>query len=864
MLLKNFNQLTKAKIVVLLLLFLGLNAQLTAQTTYFLQNKKLNPAIPNPDQFLGYSFGSLHTRYEKIVEYMKELDRLSDRVSVQTIGKTNEQREQIIVTFTNPANYAKLEQIRKEHLELADPTKPMPDVSKMPVISWLGHNVHGNEPSGGESSIMTAYYLTASEDDEVKKWLNESVILMEPVINPDGRDRHSHWANMHKGTPPVADPNDREHNEVWPGGRTNHYWFDLNRDWYLATQVESQNRLQFYHKWLPNVVTDFHEMGTNSTHFFEPTKENAENPLVPKSVYRDLNGIFAKYFEKALNEIGSLYYTKESFDNLYPGYGSSYPDMEGGLGLLFEQASSRGHIQESQNGNLEYRFTVRNQFVNALATLRASVDSRELLLKHQKNFFIDVVKQANQSPTKAYIIGDAQDQGRNRSFWEMMLCHNVEFYHLQNDVTQDNITFKKGKAVVIPTNQPQYLMIRSFFDRPTTFADSLFYDASAWNLALAYGLPHAEIKGNYSKGNRVFYADVTPPIQQITKSDYAYLIDYSDYFAPKALYHLLKENIFVKVASKKFGIANKNYGYGTLIIPVKYQKIDEESLYRKLVQIQVETGVVIDGVSTGFSTTGIDLGSNAVQTVKMPQAVMLVGNGVTAAEAGEIWHLLDTRIGMPITKVEVTNFARLNLNKYTTLVMVGGNYAGFDKSIAQKIKGFVSNGGTLITLKTASEWIIKNDIVKEKLRESRGDSSRTKPRVSFEDYPNVEGAKQTGGAIFEAELDLSHPIAFGFTNKKLAIYRNNNTIMERTVNPSGSPLVYTEKPWICGYVHRESLKRISNSSAINVAYEGSGRVVMFSDNPNFRATWYGTNKLFLNALFFGANINSGGQFSAEE
>ena len=611
-------------------------------------------------------------------------------------------------------------------------------------------------------------------------------------------------------------------------------------------------------------VTDFHEMGTNSAHFFEPTKENAENPLVPKYVYKDLNSRFAKYFEQAMNEIGSLYYTKESFDNLYPGYGSSYPDMEGGLGLLFEQASSRGHLQESQNGDLAFGFTVRNQLVNALATVRASLVEKENLLKHQRNFFTESIAQGQKSATKAYIIGDANDQSRNRAFWDLLLQHDIEFYHLPNDITENGQSFKKGKAVVIPSAQAQYLMVRSIFDRPTTFADSLFYDASAWNLALAYGLPHAEMKGVFQKGDRITKSDLKLNPASIIKSEYAYLIEWTDYYAPKALSQLLDNQIITKTSFKKFNIGGKDYGYGTLLVSVQKQKLNSEELFQKLKQISQNTGVTIESVSTGFSTSGIDLGSNSFQTVKKPQAMMLVGGGVTSSEAGEVWHLLDTKIGMPITKVEVYNFARLNINRYNTIVLVGGNYAALDKPSAQKLKVWVANGGTLITQKTGSEWAIKQDIVKEKLREVKPDSSRNKTRITYEDFQASEGAKQTGGAIFEAELDISSPIGFGYTNKKMAIYRNNNTVLERSVGAANSVLVYTSNPRINGYVHQESLKRISNSAAINISYEGNGRVILFSDDPNFRGTWFGTNKLFLNALFFGSNISLGGQFGAEE
>lgn len=852
------------KKLLLFTFYLNVTLNSFAQNDYFFPKKTLNPNIPTPEQFFGYAMGSQHTRHDKLVEYMRELDLFSDRVTVQKIGETNEHREQIIVTISTPENLKRLEEIRIEHLAITDPSKPMPDTKKAPAIIWLGYNVHGNEPSGGEASILTAYYLTATQDTEALNWLKDAVILIEPVINPDGRDRHSHWANMHKGEPMVADANDREHNEVWPGGRTNHYWFDLNRDWYLAVNVESRNRLAFYHQWLPNVVTDFHEMGTNSTHFFEPTKENAENPLVPKYVYKDLNGRFAKYFEQALNEIGSFYYTKESYDNLYPGYGSSYPDMEGGLGLLFEQASSRGHLQESQNGDLAFGFTIRNQLVNALATMRASLIEKESLLKHQRNFFAESISQGQKFATKAYIIGDEKDQSRNRAFWDLLLQHNIEFYHLANDVSENGTNYKKGKAVIIPSAQPQFLMIRSIFDRPTTFADSLFYDASAWNLALAYGLPHAEIKGNFQKGERITKIDLKPNPAMMTKSEYAYLIEWTDFYAPKTLSQLLDNQILTKTTFKQFGINGKSFGYGTLMIPVQKQKLNSEELFQKLKQISQNTGVTIESVSTGFSTSGVDLGSNSFQTVKKPQAMMLVGNGIAASEAGEVWHLLDTKIGMPITKVEIYNFARLNINRYNTIVLVGGNYGALDKNSVQKLKDWVANGGTLITQKTATEWAIKQKIVNEKLREVKADSSRTKTRINYEDFQASEGSKQTGGAVFEAELDITSPIGFGYTSKKMAIYRNNNTILERSTGAANSILVYAQNPRITGYVHQESLKRIANSAAINISYEGNGRVILFSDDPNFRGTWFGTNKLFLNALFFGSNINLGGGFGAEE
>lgn len=849
----------------LLFLVVALPSIAFAQNDYFFKGKKFNPAIPSPQQFLGYAIGEHQTRYDRLVAYMNELDRLSDRVTVNVIGETYEKRPQLVVFFSSAANLAKLPVIQSDRFKLVDPTAPLPDVSKMPVLVQLGANVHGNETSGGEAMILAAYYLAACEDEEAKKLLEESIIFIEPVLNPDGRDRFVSWVNQNKAAPFVTDPNDREHNEVWPGGRTNHYWFDLNRDWYLAVHVESQNRLKFYHQWLPNVVTDHHEMGTNATFFFEPSKENAENPLVPQYVYKTLNTKFAKYYEKALNGIGSLYYTKESFDNLYPGYGSSYPDIQGGLGLLFEQASSRGFIQESQHGPVSFAFTIRNQLVCALATCQAALDERQNLLKFQREFFASAISEANKSAIKGYIVGDANDASKLRKFAQTLFHHRIESYQLTDNLTIDGKTFEKGKALIVPTAQPQYRMVQSMFEKPTKFADSLFYDASAWNMPLAFGLSHAEIKTALTKGPRTSEDFVKANVVTPTKSEYAYLLDYSDFMATKALYDLLQQGITVKVATRAFKIGDKTYAHGALMIPVESQKMSKESLYETIKAVGQSAEVNFAGIPTGYSQTGIDLGSNNFQKVTKPEALIVTGQGVASYEVGEVWYWLDTHVGMPISKVDINTMPRLNLSRYNVIVMVSGQY---DRSLAYKIKQWVANGGTLITLKTATEWAVRNEIVREKLRSpnSKTDSVllAKRGRINYEDASASEGSKNTGGTMFEADLDITHPIGYGYKNRKITLYRNNNTLLEPSVSPYNTVVQYTEKPYLTGYVHPQTLKRISGSAGVIIAPEGSGRTVLFSDNPNFRGIWYGTEKMFMNAIFFGSIIAAPNPFGAEK
>jgi hypothetical protein len=374
---------------------------------------------------------------------------------------------------------------------------------------------------------------------------------------------------------------DREHNEVWPGGRFNHYWFDLNRDWLpLAYMRKVGTAWNGFIIGCPMYVPDYHEMGTNATNFFEPTKPyGSENPVVPRPNYDVLNPLFAKYFAKALDEIGSLYFSKEAFDNSYPGYGSTYPDIHGGLGLVFEQASSRGHVQKSSTKEVTFAFTIRNHVRTSIATVKAAVDNREMLLKFQQDYFKTALDEGKKSAVKAYVFGDSKDVSRTKAFADLLVKHRIETYQLSADLSVGSNKYEKGKAFVVATDQKQYRLVRSMFEKVTTFHDSVFYDASTWTMALAYGLPHDALNATikFSKGERVTSESLVAAPTAIAKSNYAYLIEWNEYQAAQALYELLSKNVFVKTAFKPFAAtvngAKKSFGYGTLVIAVADQHL---------------------------------------------------------------------------------------------------------------------------------------------------------------------------------------------------------------------------------------------------------------------------------------------------
>lgn len=833
-------------------LFLMLSFLLVrGQANYFYPNKgNFDTSIPTPEQFLGYAIGEQHTRHDRIVAYLKELDRLSDKVSFEIIGETFERRSQVVAIFSSPENHKNIEQIRLQHLS----NQTNGTNNKVPLVIHLAYNVHGNEPSSSEAALLTAYYLTASQSEQTKEWLNNMIITLDPVINPDGRDRHTHWANMHKGTPAVADPNDREHNEIWPGGRFNHYWFDLNRDWFLGTFPETRNRINFFHKWRPYVQTDHHEMGTNSTFYFDPGKESSNNPIVPDYLYKNIYPKFGEYFTKATNSIGSMYFTKEAFDKLYPGYGSSYINFYGGAGFLFEQGSSRGHVQETTTIPITFGFTIRNQFTASLATITASLAEKESLIEMRKQFYLTAKQQATNSIIKGYSFGDAKDFNRTKAFIDLLLLHKIDIYKVPNSTDY-----------FVPTAQDNYIMVKSIFENQITYKDSTFYDASTWSLIHAYGLPFTEVKTSMALSEKI-NAPLVLNNAPIVKSNYAYLVNNTDYNIHQFIYALQSEGVFVQTATRTFSTningENKNFGYGSIIISVQQQKVGADELYTIISKASLAANIKVHTVATGFSNSGIDLGSNYIKTLKKPEAAMIIGNGVAASEAGEIWHLLDQRLHMPITKIDILNFSRVRLERYNTLVMVSGAYNFLDKNSVDKIKAWVQNGNTLITIKSGADWAIKNGFTKFKLAV---DSTTTKGRLDYDKASDMEGAKALGGSIFSIDLDTTHPIGYGFSKRKVSVYKNNSTFFQNSTSAYNTIAQYTNTPLVGGYLHPNSLKMIKNSPSILVGAEGSGRVILFADEPNFRGTWYGTNKLFLNALFLGSIMAApGADYSEEE
>ena len=815
---------------------------------YFLENNgPYNENIQSPEEFLGYEIGFEHTRHDLIVSYLNYLSNVSEKAEIIKYGESHEGRDLIMLTVSSTNNLSNLDKIKQEHLKYTVPKSNFEVNKNLPVIINLGYGVHGNEPSSAEAAILAAYTLVASENIKIKRLIENSVVFIDPTINPDGRDRHSQWANQYKSINLVADSNDAEHNEMWPKGRTNHYWFDLNRDWLLAINPESRGKLKWYHSWYPNVVTDFHEMGTNSNYFFEPMKRNASlKPLIPDENYSVLSPIFAEYYVKALDSIGSFYYTKESFDETYPGYGSSYPDVQGAVAILFEQASSRGHLQETNYGTMSFGFTIRNQYLSSIATVEAAVENKDLLRDYQRRFFNSSVNEFKDEKIKAYEFGDMYDQNRNKAFIDKLLMHKIKVYN------------SKGKFVV-PVNQGQSRMVKNFFETHSKYVDSVYYDASAWSVSNIYNMKSKKLKSFFGESEIKSTENFIKNIK-VNKSNYAYILDWDDYNAAAALNLLQKNEIITYSAFKPFSVkvngtkSIKKFNYGSVLIPVSKQNISSEKLFSIVKEMQEKYDVPVYNSESGYSINGIDLGSNNFRINKPVKVAMLIGEGVNSYEAGEVWHLLDTRIGMPLTKIRLDQFSRISIDKYTTLVMVSGSYDQLDNKQIDKIKNWIEDGNTLITIAKGSSWAIDSDLINETLVKSKNDTTYSRKR--YVDASEHIGRERIGGVILNADLDLTHPLAFGYHDKSIPVYKNNNVFINKTKDDYSSVAIYSEDFHIDGYISELNRKEfIPGAASLIVSNVGSGRVIVFADNPNFRGTWYGTNKLFLNAIFLGDNIS---------
>lgn len=847
----------------LILAIFSLPSLAQVELSYYLpEGISYNNTIPTPSSVIGHEVGEWHVSHDRLVNYMYALDRASDRITLEVTGQTYEARPLLLLTITAPKNHQNIEAIRQQHLQLSDPAKSSSaDVKTMPAVFYLGCSIHGNESSGANAGLVMAYHLAAAQGPEIEKYLENTVILFDPSFNPDGLTRFSSWANSRKSKLVSPDPNDMEHNEAWPGGRFNHYWFDLNRDWMVAQHPESQARIKKFHQWRPNLLTDHHEQGTNATFFFMPGKPSAVHPLTPDK-NQELTRKMGEYHAKALDAIGSLYFTQERYDDFYYGKGSTFPDAVGAVGILFEQASSRGHAQESTNGILRFPFTIRNHFVTMLSSLKAVNEMREELLNYQRDFFKGGLTEAAKDPVKAYVFG-SKDKAKVFHLAEILSRQQVDFYKPTSSTTVNGKTFDTESSYVVTLNQAQYRLVKGMFGRMTQFKDSIFYDISSWTLPLAFGVDYEELKAPASLGEKVTQPQM--PVGKIIgeKGSYAYAFETYGFYSPRAIYRLLSHGIRTKVATDPFfHPSGKKFEAGSILVSLENQDKNPEQIEVYVREIAQKDGIDMYAFNSGLDYRGVSLGSSSFEVLKKPEIAILVEGGSGAAgvgpiNAGEIWHLLDQRFNIPVTCMPVSVLNTANLNRYTTLIFPGGTYNAINDAAKEKLRNWVQNGGVILGFENALTWFQSAGLgkfeMKKEMEEEKRDPAKPKP---YGDLEEATGAQQTSGAIFEAEVDLTNPLFYGYSNPRIPMFKDNNLFMEKAKGAYSNPLTYGASPLLSGYISKLNYPKLKNSSGLGISAMGRGRVIGFTEDLAFRAFWFGTNKMLMNAVYYGGFISA--------
>ncbi|MEZ6196859.1 MAG: M14 family metallopeptidase [Planctomycetota bacterium] len=837
------------------------------------QEARLDAAVPTPRSVFGWPVGTWHLRHDQLVRYFEVLAEASDRVSLVRIGETHEGRPLVLAIITSPGNHRDLEKIRQRHLAWADRPEGKGAPGEETLVAWLGYGVHGDEPSASNAAPLVAWRLAADRSPEAEALLERTVVILDPCLNPDGFARFAQWANGNRGQVLVGDPEHREHRQPWPGGRTNHYWFDLNRDWLLAAHPESRARLEWFHRWRPNLLTDHHEMGTDATFFFQPGVPSRTNPLTP-SRNQELTRELANDHAKVLDRRGTLYFSEERFDDFYYGKGSTYPDVHGGVGILFEQASSRGHLQESVNGELSFPRTIENQYLVSFSSLTGAHARREALIAWQREFYRSARFEAAADPVKGWVFGDMEDPSRTEEMRALLARHRIEVRALARNFESGGRSYTKGAAYVVPAAQPQYRLARSLFERRLEFTDPTFYDVSAWTLPLAFDMPFAEIDA--ATKIETLLGEVasarTPTTRRITRADddVALAFDWRDSEAPRLLARILAAGLAPRVATAPLlaetGDGLRRFAAGAIVLPYGVQGRDRAAADAAVGRAQEGLGIEIHGIRTGLTPEGPDLGSGGLVPVDAPAVALVVGASVSAYDAGEIWHLLDARIGLPVTHLDAARVASARLGRYSHIVLVGGSHADLGATARERLAAWVRDGGVLVATEGACAWAGREIL---KLEEKKGKSSPAESappeHPDFESRPawSDRGARRAerlvAGTIYRGLIDASHPLGFGYEDGELFLFKTSSAVMPRDAQDYADVVVYPkESPRMAGYASAANDARIAGTAAVNLRRLGRGAVVRILDDPAFRGYWLGTTRMFMNAIFFSGAATGGG------
>ncbi|MFT3844897.1 MAG: M14 family metallopeptidase [Lacibacter sp.] len=811
--------------------------------------------LKSPEQFLGYKPGSRYTPHWKVVGYFEHVAaNAAKNVKLQQYGKTNEGRPLMVAFIASEENLSNLENVRLNNLRLANSVKDKAaPAEKAPAIVWLSYNVHGNETSSSEAAMLTIYSLVDPADTRSKEWLKNTVVIIDPCMNPDGRDRYVNWFNSVVGAKANPLPYSREHREPWPGGRSNHYNFDLNRDWAWQTQIESEQRMQLYNQWLPQVHVDYHEQGYNSPYYFAPAAEPYHEVITQWQ--RDFQTVIGRNHAKYFDNNGWLYFTKLRFDLFYPSYGDTYPIYNGAIGMTYEQGGigSGTAVQTSDGDTLTLADRVLHHYTTGISTIEAASANASKLVTEFRGFFNKAVS-TGFGEYKTFVIKNNQgDAQRINALLGLLDKNGIEYGTASgsgkgyNYFTGKEEVFKLNTGdIIVSAVQPRSALVQVLFEPKSKLSDSATYDITAWSLPYAYGLTA------FASKNRIASAGLQKPSQEknYASSAYAYVIKWEGLQSAKATGLLLQKGVTLRYSEVPFEIAGEKFNRGSVIIMRTSNQAAGEKLWRYVADAANAANVKAYPVGTGFVDNGGDFGSDLVHSFRMKRVVLLTGEGVNANAAGEIWHFFDKQLEYPVSLVNVNDFSRINLDQTDVIIMPDGNYRMLnDKTQSDVLKQWISNGGKVIALESAVAAFSRLDWgLKPKKMDDGGSKNIYDPLKSYENRERDYVKTITPGSVYKVDIDNTHPLAFGYPDFYYTLKQDDN--IYDFLDNGWNVGVIKKEGQLAGFVGSKLKDRLKDGLLFGAQDMGRGSVIYLTDNVMFRNFWENGKLMLCNAVFF--------------
>ena len=808
--------------------------------------------ILKPDEFLPHAYAKEFTPHHLLVDYFEHVADRSDHIILEEYGRTNEHRPLLLAYISSKKNIANLEKIRKTNLHHAGLPGGSQDWNENVSIVWLGYSVHGNEAAGSEASMAVLYKLANKDADEVQRWLENTVVIMDPSVNPDGYSRYTHWNNQVSNSINNVQTNSLEHNEPWPGGRMNHYYFDLNRDWAWQSQVESQQRMKKYNMWMPHVVADVHEMGINSPYYFAPAARPYHEYI--NEWQGDFQHSIGKNHAKYFDQKGWLYFTREVFDLLYPSYGDTYPTFNGGIGMTYEQGGSgqAGRAVEISNGDtLRLTDRIAHHKATSLSTIEMGHLHADQIISNFKSYFADS-KSNPKGKYKSFVIKGSNPKGKVDALCALLDRLGIEYGQATSSKSKSGFSYKKGKNenfslqendIVISAHQARSVMIQVLFEPQTSVEDSITYDITAWSLPFAYGLDAYALTDKMDAKAIQKQSTEAATLQE----SYAFALPWESVETVKKMSELQKAGIRSRVASGKFTIDGKSFSAGTVLVT----RADNKNIKSLSTAIQNSIGSEsVIPLSTGFSDAGFDIGSSKNSLVGKTKVLTVRGENVSPYSFGQIWHYFEQVIHFPLTVVELSDFLSQDFDDYTHIIFPEGWYSFSDEEL-EGLNKWISGGGNLITIGSSMNGLIGKTGFsisrKDPSAEPAPESKLDEVHVHYSDIERKGISNQVYGAICKIKLDPTHPLAFGLGD----VYHSLKTSSTAYAKlGSGWNVASLDQNFTYyGFAGAKAKKRLEDTLMLGVQSKGRGSITYFVDNPLYRGFWEEGKLLFANALF---------------